>query len=105
MTVVFLCFSDTRQALLTKVASVREVVLGAPLRLVLKHLASRSLAPDMDQLVALVHRPNESFFLYPQVRLLILCFLRKSWNFGRMNILHRQIFKGLNLHVYLSKIF
>ncbi|KMT07655.1 hypothetical protein BVRB_6g147800 [Beta vulgaris subsp. vulgaris] len=58
---------DTRQALLTKVASVREVVLGAPLRLVLKHLASRSLAPDMDQLVALVHRPNESFFLYPQI--------------------------------------
>ncbi|XP_021747765.1 actin-related protein 2/3 complex subunit 2A-like [Chenopodium quinoa] len=57
---------ETRQALLMKVASVREVVLGAPLRVILKHLASRSLAPDMDQLVALVHRPNEAFFLIPQ---------------------------------------
>lgn len=50
-----------------KVASVREVVLGAPLRVILKHLASRGLAPGMDQIVALVHRPNESFFVFPQV--------------------------------------
>ncbi|KNA19139.1 hypothetical protein SOVF_064440 isoform B [Spinacia oleracea] len=50
-----------------KVASVREVVLGAPLRVILKHLASRSLAPNMDQLVSIVHRPNESFFLIPQI--------------------------------------
>ncbi|KAI8524820.1 hypothetical protein RHMOL_Rhmol13G0179800 [Rhododendron molle] len=32
----------------------------------LKHLASRTVAPDMDGLVALVHRPTESFFLVPQ---------------------------------------
>ncbi|KAH9609154.1 hypothetical protein KSS87_002380 [Heliosperma pusillum] len=56
----------TRQALLEKIASVREVVLGAPLRVILKHLASRSVAPGVDPLVSLVHRPNESFFLIPQ---------------------------------------
>lgn len=43
--------------------------MGAPLRVMLKHLASRTVAPDMDGLVALVHRPTESFFLVPQVRL------------------------------------
>ncbi|XP_050225459.1 actin-related protein 2/3 complex subunit 2A [Mercurialis annua] len=57
---------DNRQAVLVKIASVREVVLGAPLKVVLKHLASRTVAPDMDRLLALVHRPNESFFLAPQ---------------------------------------
>lgn len=50
-----------------KIASVREVVLGAPLRVILKHLASRTVAPDIDPLVALVHRPRESFFLVPKV--------------------------------------
>ncbi|XP_077251031.1 arp2/3 complex, 34 kD subunit p34-Arc isoform X2 [Tasmannia lanceolata] len=57
---------DQRHALLVKIASVREVVLGAPLRVILKHLASRTVAPDVDHLVALVHRPKESFFLIPQ---------------------------------------
>ncbi|OVA07508.1 ARP2/3 complex [Macleaya cordata] len=52
--------------LLEKVASLREVVLGAPLRVVLKHLASKKVAPDVDRLVALVHRPKESFFLVPE---------------------------------------
>ena len=52
-----------------KVASIREVVLGAPLRVILKHLASRTVAPDMNPLVALVHRPTESFFLVPQVEI------------------------------------
>lgn len=63
------CWScaEQRQALLVKVASIREVVLGAPLRVILKHLASRTVAPDMDPLVALVHRPKESFFVFPQV--------------------------------------
>ncbi|KAH7569752.1 hypothetical protein JRO89_XS06G0260700 [Xanthoceras sorbifolium] len=58
--------AEYKHALLVKIASVREVVLGAPLRVVLKHLASRTVAPDMDQLLALVHRPKESFFLIPQ---------------------------------------
>ncbi|XP_059656252.1 actin-related protein 2/3 complex subunit 2A [Cornus florida] len=58
---------EYKHALLVKIASVREVVLGAPLRVVLKHLASRTVAPDMDRLVPLVHRPKESFFLVPQV--------------------------------------
>ncbi|KAF6135226.1 hypothetical protein GIB67_035297 [Kingdonia uniflora] len=49
--------------LLVKIASLREVVLGAPLRVVLKHLASKKVAADVDQLVAIVHRQKESFFL------------------------------------------
>ncbi|OIW09577.1 hypothetical protein TanjilG_28176 [Lupinus angustifolius] len=57
---------EQKHAFLVKVASVREVVLGAPLRVVLKNLASRTVARDMDPLVALVHRPKESFFLVPQ---------------------------------------
>lgn len=57
---------EYKNALLAKIASVREVVLGAPLRVILKYLASRTVAPDIDRLVALVHRPNESFFLVPQ---------------------------------------
>ncbi|WOK98578.1 actin-related protein 2/3 complex subunit 2A isoform X2 [Canna indica] len=57
---------EQRQALLVKIASVREVVLGAPLRFVLKNLTTKTVAPEMDQLIALVHRPKESFFLVPQ---------------------------------------
>ncbi|OQU88580.1 hypothetical protein SORBI_3002G056701 [Sorghum bicolor] len=57
---------EQRNAILTQIASIREVVLGAPLKLLLKHLASRTVAPNVDKLVALVHRPNESFFLAPQ---------------------------------------
>lgn len=41
-------------------------MLGAPLRLIFKQLAKRTLATEMDQLVALVHRPMESYFLIPQ---------------------------------------
>ncbi|CAN6483606.1 unnamed protein product [Victoria cruziana] len=55
-----------RYAFLVKIASLREVVLGAPLRIVLKHLASKTVAPDIDRLVALLHRPKESFFVIPQ---------------------------------------
>uniref|UniRef100_A0A0E0JLW1 Arp2/3 complex 34 kDa subunit n=1 Tax=Oryza punctata TaxID=4537 RepID=A0A0E0JLW1_ORYPU len=58
---------EQRNAVLTQIASVREVVLGAPLKLLLKHLASKTVAPNVDKLVALVHRPNESFFVAPQV--------------------------------------
>ncbi|PIA60172.1 hypothetical protein AQUCO_00400808v1 [Aquilegia coerulea] len=57
---------EEEHALLVKVASLREVVLGAPLRVVLKHLASKTVAPGIDELVALVHRPKESFFLLPE---------------------------------------
>lgn len=65
---------DSRQAVLIKIACVREVVLGAPLRVILKNLASRSLAVDKDQLVSLVHRPNESFFLVPQAEKVTVIF-------------------------------
>ncbi|KAG9157790.1 hypothetical protein Leryth_025931 [Lithospermum erythrorhizon] len=57
---------EHKHALLVKVASIREVVLGAPLRVVLKRLLSRTAAPDTNGPVALVHRPMESFFLIPQ---------------------------------------
>ncbi|CAJ1942097.1 unnamed protein product [Sphenostylis stenocarpa] len=57
---------EQKYAFLVKVASIREVVLGAPLRVILEHLAARTVAPDLDPPVALVHRPNESFFLFPQ---------------------------------------
>lgn len=59
---------------MVKLASVREVVLGAPLRLVLKHLSLRTVAPDIDRLIALVHRPKESFFLVPQAEKVIVMF-------------------------------
>lgn len=52
---------------MVKVASIREVVLGAPLRVILKQLGSRIIGSDVNRLVALVHRPKESFFLLPQV--------------------------------------
>lgn len=65
---------ENKHALLVKIASVREVVLGAPLRVVLKHLASRTVAPDIDQLLALVHRPKESFFLIPQAEKVTVVF-------------------------------
>ncbi|KAH7544843.1 actin-related protein 2/3 complex subunit 2A [Ziziphus jujuba] len=58
---------EYKHVLLVKIASVREVVLGAPLRLILKQLASRTVSSNINQLVALVHRPKESFFLVPQV--------------------------------------
>ncbi|KAM5551096.1 hypothetical protein ABKV19_027468 [Rosa sericea] len=50
-------------------APVREVVLGAQLRVILKQHALRTFASDVDPLVALVHRPKESFFLIPQEEL------------------------------------
>ncbi|MQL83777.1 hypothetical protein Taro_016267 [Colocasia esculenta] len=65
---------EQRHALLSKIASVREVVLGAPLRVILKHLASRTVAPNVDKLVALVHRPEESFFVVPQAEKVIVVF-------------------------------
>ncbi|GFS44741.1 arp2/3 complex, 34 kD subunit p34-Arc [Actinidia rufa] len=63
-----------KNTLLVKIASVREVVMGAPLRVVLKHLASRTIAPGIDRLVALVHRPTESFFLVPQAEKVTVIF-------------------------------
>ncbi|XP_043702744.1 actin-related protein 2/3 complex subunit 2A [Telopea speciosissima] len=65
---------EQHHAILVKIASVREVVLGAPLRLILKHLASKTVAPHVDRLVAIVHRPMESFFLVPQAEKVTLVF-------------------------------
>ncbi|KAJ6792371.1 putative actin-related protein 2/3 complex subunit 2A [Iris pallida] len=58
---------DKRHIELIKIASVRDVVLGAPLRMILKNLALKTVPPAVDDLVALVHRPRESFFLLPEV--------------------------------------
>lgn len=65
--VLLVIYAEQKHALLVKIASVREVVLGAPLRVVLKHLSSRTVAPNMARLLAFVHRPKESFFVIPQV--------------------------------------
>ncbi|XP_042514579.1 actin-related protein 2/3 complex subunit 2A [Macadamia integrifolia] len=65
---------EQHHAILVKIASVREVVLGAPLRLILKHLASKAVAPNVDRLVAIVHRPMESFFLVPQAEKVTVVF-------------------------------
>lgn len=63
-----LFLADNKHSILVKVASIREVVLGAPLRVILKHLGSKVVASDVNRLVALVHRPKESFFIVPQVK-------------------------------------
>ncbi|XP_078429078.1 arp2/3 complex, 34 kD subunit p34-Arc [Wolffia australiana] len=57
---------EQRRAVLMKISSVREIVLGAPLKKILKHLASKTVAPDVDSFVALVHRPKESYFVIPR---------------------------------------
>ncbi|KAI5073864.1 hypothetical protein GOP47_0011877 [Adiantum capillus-veneris] len=57
---------DDRVELMIKVACLRAIVLGAPLRDVLKHLAAKVMAPEADRLMAVVHRPKESFFVIPQ---------------------------------------
>lgn len=61
---------EHKQALLVKIASIRELVQGAPLRAVFKQLVSRGVKSDLNKLVSLVHRPNESFFVFPQVSFL-----------------------------------
>jgi actin related protein 2/3 complex subunit 2 len=63
-----------RMQQMTKVASLRTIVLGAPLREILKHLASRTVAPDADNLVALLHRPRQSYFLIPQAEKVTVVF-------------------------------
>ncbi|KAL5578369.1 hypothetical protein UlMin_020068 [Ulmus minor] len=65
---------EYRQAILVKIASVREVVLGAPLRVILKGLVSRTGVANIDKLVALVHRPKESYFLFPQAEKVTVVF-------------------------------
>lgn len=65
---------DNRHTTLVKVASIREVVLGAPLRVILKQLGSRIIGSDVNRLVALVHRPKESFFLVPQAEKVIVVY-------------------------------
>ncbi|KAI3473914.1 hypothetical protein Pfo_028108 [Paulownia fortunei] len=65
---------EHKQALLVKIASIREVVQGAPLRAILKQLVSRSVKFDLNQLVSIVHRPNESFFVVPQAEKVTVIF-------------------------------
>ncbi|XP_074335624.1 actin-related protein 2/3 complex subunit 2A-like [Apium graveolens] len=57
---------EKRNDILVKIAAVRDLVLGAPLRMILERLASRTLDLDKDKLIALVHRPKECFFLIPR---------------------------------------
>ncbi|KAL3618577.1 Actin-related protein 2/3 complex subunit 2A [Castilleja foliolosa] len=57
---------EHKQALLVKIASIREVVQGAPLRAILKQLTSRGAKSNLNQPIPIVHRPNESFFVVSQ---------------------------------------
>nr|XP_017221444.1 PREDICTED: actin-related protein 2/3 complex subunit 2A-like [Daucus carota subsp. sativus] len=57
---------EKRNDMLVKIAAVREVVLGAPLKRILEHLASRTRAPAKDRVITLVHRPKECIFLIPR---------------------------------------
>ncbi|XP_074351710.1 actin-related protein 2/3 complex subunit 2A-like, partial [Apium graveolens] len=57
---------EKRYDILVKIAAVKDLVLGAPLRMILERLASRTLDLDKDKLIALVHRPKECFFLIPR---------------------------------------
>ncbi|EPS57325.1 hypothetical protein M569_17493, partial [Genlisea aurea] len=65
---------DHKEAILLKIASIREVVQGAPLRAILKQLISRTVKLDLNKLVSIVHRPNESFFVVPQVEKVTVIF-------------------------------
>ncbi|XP_071710855.1 actin-related protein 2/3 complex subunit 2A-like isoform X2 [Rutidosis leptorrhynchoides] len=65
---------ENKQAVLVKIACIREVVMGAPLRVILKRLASRSTLSNAGMIVPLVHRPYESFFLVPQVEKVTVVF-------------------------------
>ncbi|KAH9308506.1 hypothetical protein KI387_036417, partial [Taxus chinensis] len=56
---------ESRLQLMKKIASLREVVLGARMREILRHLASRMVYPDADQVITLVQHPKESLFLIP----------------------------------------
>ncbi|XP_075501980.1 actin-related protein 2/3 complex subunit 2A-like [Primulina tabacum] len=59
-------FAKHKRALLVKIYSIQEVVLGAPLRAILKRFFLRTARSDLNQLVSLVHRRNEAFFVSPQ---------------------------------------
>ena len=61
-----------KQAFLVKIASIRELVQGAPLRAVFKQLVSRGVKSDLNKIISIVHRPNESYFIFPQVNFLNL---------------------------------
>ncbi|XP_042031381.1 actin-related protein 2/3 complex subunit 2A-like isoform X1 [Salvia splendens] len=58
---------DHKQAFLVKIASIRELVQGAPLRAVFKQLVTRGVKSDLNKIISIVHRPNESYFVFPQV--------------------------------------
>jgi hypothetical protein len=59
--------TEDRIQLMIRVACLRAIIMGAPLRDVLKHLLARVVLPKTDQLMAVLHRPGESFFVIPQV--------------------------------------
>ncbi|GER39473.1 actin-related protein 2/3 complex subunit [Striga asiatica] len=65
---------EHKQALLVKIASIREVVQGAQLRAILKQLITRGAKSNLNQPVSIVHRPNESFFVVSQVDKVIVIF-------------------------------
>lgn len=56
---------ETQIQLIRKIASLRAVVLGAPMREILKNLTSKVIVPDGNQVISLMQRPKENLFLIP----------------------------------------
>lgn len=56
---------ETRILLITKIASLRAIVLGAPMRDILKNLTSKAIVPDGNQVISLMQRPKENLFIIP----------------------------------------
>lgn len=56
---------ETLIQLVRKIASLRAVILGAPMRDILKNLTSKVIVPDGNQVISLMQRPKENLFLIP----------------------------------------
>lgn len=56
---------ETQIQLIRKIASLRAVVLGAPMREILKNLTSKVIVPNGNQVISLMQRPKENLFLIP----------------------------------------
>ncbi|KAL2629771.1 hypothetical protein R1flu_014457 [Riccia fluitans] len=81
--------------LITKLAYLRSVALGAPLREILKHLATKTIAPDPDNLVALIHSSKEAYFKFPRADLKTV---DRSVTPGVVIITHIRWFNTYNAH-------
>lgn len=57
---------EERLETVSKLASIRSVIMGAPLRQILRALGRGRVYEGADLLTAVMHKPNESYFVSPQ---------------------------------------